>query len=284
MTRNVENLRPLPPFIAAAVAGLCWPLSPSEQPPLFFEPLERMQSIRAAASTQPSSSTAAAAIAANVLGAIQLLSDTNTTNTGVPTTITTNQEYLARVAIALLLLGHGYTDEAHDLVSPLSWPRETPFSYGPPVALEKADSIAVAAYTHALVHRREGRNASEFGLTGHQNANYWTGASLRSGGEEMLPRAEVHAAVNAAAAKAANTATEEAAVAWCRETAAQSPDWEPRFLNELCVSVTMGQDTLLKDFAEQAAVAELKVLLAHVLQSAGFDAAVVLQSDGEEQR
>lgn len=199
-------------------------------------------------------------------------------------------EYTCRIAVALILLGHGYTDEAHDLVSPLTWPRETPFSYGLPAVLTCEKTLAAASYAHALVHRREGPHDSEFGLTGFQNADYWTGAALRSGGEESLPRAAVAAAVSDIAA----TKYGAQAVEWVREAVQKSVDWEPRFLHELCAQVVASATTTttaasttgattgigngavaasLGEFAQEAAAVELKVLLGHTLQMAGYNAA-----------
>ena len=59
----------------------------------------------------------------------------------------------ARVAVALLLLGGGATDECHDLITPLSWNDDTHFGYGPP---KSSVAAAEASYAHSLVHRREG--------------------------------------------------------------------------------------------------------------------------------
>merc|ERR1712232_1366233 len=78
---------------------------------------------------------------------------------------------VALVGKALAYVVHGGLDEAHNLVTPLSWPASTPFA-GPP----KTGGIAEhdASYLHALIHRREGDLIGEFG-TGFHNSNYWWG-------------------------------------------------------------------------------------------------------------
>ena len=104
-----------------------------------------------------------------------------------------SSEAWARIATALILLGHGYADEAHNLVGPLSFPEELPYFHvrpGPPVSLP-SDAQAAASLVHCLVHRREGPHVGEFGRTGFQNANFWVGAVLQPGGGESLPLAEI---------------------------------------------------------------------------------------------
>jgi hypothetical protein len=51
----------------------------------------------------------------------------------------------------------------------------------------------------------------------------------------------------------------------------EEPFFEARILHELCASVVGGNDTVLKDFAEQASELEVRILLANTLQRAGFD-------------
>jgi hypothetical protein len=333
------RLRSLPTAIAAAIETIHWPLLSDAGstccPKMYLEPLAKMAQIRAAEG-HPYSNTSnnsnsnlnsaatlfASTIASDITGAIQSLCDPNDDSSSMSKDKNNdkenshhckenarnddckkddNQEYMARIAIALLLLGHGYTDEAHCLVSPLSWPRETHFGYGPPVAFcledtndtdddDQGINLAAASYAHALVHRREGPNPSEFGRTGFQNADYWTG--VRSGGgEETLPVLAVQAAVQACAVKHGPLAVE-----WCTEAADNSVDWEPRFLHSLCAEVVESSATVnastgttgtsgeasaapsvaeihvLGHFAQDAAAAELKVLLGHTLQLAGYDA------------
>ena len=71
---------------------------------------------------------------------------------------------------AALYLGIGGVDEAHNLVTPLSWGAFTEFG-GFPVfgSVARQD----ASYVHALVHRAEGWNIGEFGGAGYSNSGYW---------------------------------------------------------------------------------------------------------------
>merc|ERR1719245_952393 len=67
----------------------------------------------------------------------------------------------AEVGAAILCLMLGGVDEAHNLVTPHSWPSPTSFG-GPP----KPGSTACreALYCHMIVHRMEGSNIGEFGM------------------------------------------------------------------------------------------------------------------------
>jgi hypothetical protein len=113
----------------AAIAGLQWPLDDAHDAPLYFKPLEEMVEIRR--KEKRAADAAGAAIAANVRTSIASLL-APVANANDPNLSEQDQEHYARIAVALLLLGHGYTDEAHNLVSPLSWTKETVFGYGPP--------------------------------------------------------------------------------------------------------------------------------------------------------
>jgi len=179
-----------------------------------------------------------------------------------------NDEYMARIATALILLGHGYTDEAHNLVSSLSWPKELPFSYGPPIATEP-EILALSSYSHCLVHRREGPNDSEFGMKGFANADYWAGAALRSGGEETLPLEEIRNSIGNLAQES-NLAHE-----WIMEDDKNVGEWDPRPLTHLCAQVLAGENTVLREFAQQAARVELQVLLKHTLSRLGYDTSLL---------
>jgi len=59
----------------------------------------------------------------------------------------------ARIAVGLLLLGGGATDECHSLVLPLSWDEDMHIGWGP---ARTSQAKMEASYAHALVHRREG--------------------------------------------------------------------------------------------------------------------------------
>jgi hypothetical protein len=90
-------------------------------------------------------------------------------------------------------LGNGLTEEAHtSLVTPMSWPEDTHFGFGPSVYTKVSPAAkSFATYVHCLVHRREAFNMGEFGMVGWQNANYWSNAVIKSTGAKDLPHALV---------------------------------------------------------------------------------------------
>ena len=77
----------------------------------------------------------------------------------------------AAAICALLQLACGGLDEAHNRITPLSWPDGTLFG-GPPIydSVARDDAILI----HCLIHIREGKYPGEFG-TGWNNANFWAG-------------------------------------------------------------------------------------------------------------
>jgi hypothetical protein len=77
--------------------------------------------------------------------------------------------------MSILLLGHGYTDECHNLVTPLSWRDDIHFASGPSIYDQVSPAVkSFATYTHSLVHRKEAFYVGEFGMVGFQNANFWS--------------------------------------------------------------------------------------------------------------
>jgi hypothetical protein len=80
-------------------------------------------------------------------------------------------QHMGAVVAALLYLAGGGLDQAHNLVTPLCWGSHTAYG-GAPIA--GSPSAKDAAYVHALVHLREGKQVGEFG-SGYSNANYWWG-------------------------------------------------------------------------------------------------------------
>ena len=88
------------------------------------------------------------------------------------------------------------TDEAHDLITPLSWNEDTHF--GGPSMVSQADAsiVTVAYYAHSLIHRREGFAQGEYAMIGYQSAQYLANAAdARStslpGDSSMLPFEQV---------------------------------------------------------------------------------------------
>ena len=266
---DTTNNRPkmqLPASIAAALQDMQMPLGPGSYVPMHYKSLEEMVQIRRANPT-----AVVSPLAQDVVGTIALLRTDQFSQQST-------EEYLARCATALLLLGHGATDEAHDLVSPLSWPNELPFAYGPPVAVPE-QVLGLASYVHAMVHRREGPHASEFNMTGFVNADYWAGSALRSPeGAEALPLEEIRSGMIQLASNSTNVVQQ-----WVQTNVEADQDafpvWDPRVLNELCCTLEKNnaqpqqhqQQAALQAFAEQAVLSEMRILLKHTLRAIGYD-------------
>jgi len=238
---------------------------------MYYEPIESLHNRRGAAANSPSSSSPIDAIVSDVPKAISSLTAPSAT---------LDQKQHALISVGLILLGHGYADDCHDIVTPLSWSDDTHFGYGPSVYSTAPPSVVSAAsYAHSLVHRREAFNSGEYGMTGYSNANYWSSASNRSRGADTIPYGDMRRAI--LAASKGNSAAE----AWCQERIVEEGKeddtyWESRALHELAAQVSRprggneGADAAaaeLKLFAETACELELKVLLKHCLKGAGYE-------------
>lgn len=276
----------LPTAILSAQRSMQWSLA-TPPPPMQFLSLEQLQQ----GNTTPLLSTGETTLEIVALLARHSQVISNNDENNDPESNHNRAEYWARIATALLLLGHGYTDHAHNLVGPLSFPQELAYFYGPPVQLssQQKDILAAASAVHCLVHRKEGWNDSEFGMKGMENANYWAGATLRSGGEETLPLTELQGAVETAVHQfivAHNKITTTAATTLARDwwTTAHrdfysAAGWDPRPVTELCGVVLQHNANnhsnqrphRLQALAEQAALAEALVLLRHALTQLGYN-------------
>ena len=235
----------LPSTISAARSALSWPIEPELTKPLYYLPLEHLGRARLANSDE-------LAPPFDELGrdpetAISALGGSDH----------------ARVAVALLLLGGGGTDECHALVTPLCWPDGTTFG-GPPKL--GSDAQGEATYAHALVHRREAWHPGEYG-TGWHNAAFWYGSlSTHAVGAEIQER------VRQLAFKAAGDT--EAHLAWCEKNIWKQ--WAPKVLNGAlndalldARDVPPGARSKTKQafatFASELALIELEVLVDHCL-------------------
>ena len=112
----------LPASLTAAIPSIRWPLGPSSCPPLYFESLENMKAIR----KKSTKATTVDAIISDLPDSLESL---------FPAAKDTNHRHFGLISMALFFLGHGLTDEAHDIVTPLSWPDDTHFGYGPSITL-----------------------------------------------------------------------------------------------------------------------------------------------------
>lgn len=187
--------------------------------------------------------------------------------------------YFSLVAIALVLLGNGYKDEAHALVAPLSYPQKLPFGYDPSenaYSSVSEDARSYASYAHSLVHRREGPNVGEFRQTGFANARYWSSIVLCSPGADSLPGYEIRDAILELASETFSHSPSVQQWIERHDVATQPADeshFEARPLHELCETVLQQKesDQELQNFCQQAIEREVRILLAHALQKAGFN-------------
>ena len=258
---------PLP--ITSAIASIRWPLSEPALP-MYYEPLTSLRTLR-----QPN------AIPPTLKPIIDIPSTINDL-----ITLNNNDESRDNIitALALIFLGNGMGDEAHDLITPLSWSEDTYFG-GPTLCSEAEDAVvSMASYVHSLVHRKEGFAQGEFGMIGYQNANYWANAARARDDIAFIPYKEIRDSV-----LEASTEFGPEAENWCRQRIVEEGGhddcyWETRALHELCARVSTDDSISneLKEFAERAAEVELRVLLRCSLKRAGYECGDCLRMDNDE--
>lgn len=274
---------PLP--ISTAIASIQWKLS-TPSSPMYYEPIQSLKTLRHTKDVPP--------VLQPIIsrGIYETIEDLNFSSGNE---IDSNyKKHHLMLAMGLILLGNGYIDEAHDLITPLSWNEDTYFG-GPTMVPEANESVvAIASYAHSLLHRREGYAQREFGMIGYQNAKYWSNAALsrsrklgtvsstfsscfsedcvfvypsRKLMEEIIHLSNQHGP--------------EAQV-WCRENIGYSGNekgefdnhsWDPRVLHDLAANVSKGDgisEDLLR-FAESVCEIELRLLLVCCLECAGYD-------------
>ncbi|GAX09988.1 hypothetical protein FisN_11Lh019 [Fistulifera solaris] len=254
----------LPPILSAALPGIRWPLE-MEAPPLHFRSLDEMKQIRS-----------------GKLPDLELFRDVpGSLDSFFPLhEMKTETRHFGTISIALILLGHGLTDECHDLITPLSWPNDIHFAHGPSIYHEVLPSArAYASYVHSLVHRKEAFHHGEFGLMGFQNANYWSNAANSPPGVNNLPHTDLHREISSLAGEFAD---HEPVKIWCSTNLDDtSPIFDARMLHQLCANVQKQnpRDSVMRNFAERAVESEIRVLLTKTLRNAGFvfQDSVVLQ-------
>jgi len=157
----------------------------------------------------------------------------------------------AEVGAATLCLMVGGVDEAHNLVTPHSWPAPTTFG-GPPK--HNSTMSKEAAYCHVIVHRMEGTNYGEFG-TGYNNSSYWIGNAFGSGKHAIFPELR----------KAAEELSSSCSDA--RSTLrAMGPDWKPVTFNRLCEEALDSEDKELLDYCAAVQAKELELLYRHIVK------------------
>jgi hypothetical protein len=135
-------MRLLPPSLANAAASIQWPLGPEATPPLYLTSLENLRDTIRATDERASR--------------FDFLQDLPATIEELfPTTSSSSspeERHFGLISLALILLGNGWTDECHNLVTPLSWPDDIHFAYGPSVYSQVSpEARSYATYVHSLV-------------------------------------------------------------------------------------------------------------------------------------
>ena len=161
---------------------------------------------------------------------------------------------------------------------PYSWPEAVHFNHGPVRYLETSPVARMyAAYTHSLVHRYEAFHTGEFGMPGWQNANYWSNAAASPSGAVLneLPHDDLFRCVSRVVLDFKETCSK--AETWALDHQIRTDSkyyFESRAVHELCAKAMKPafeqEDKNFCSFAERVAETELRVLLAHSLERAGF--------------
>ena len=150
-------MRVLPAPFQNAIAAMYWSLDASN-PPLYFQSLSQMKDVRNKQVAQLSSSNGAldflrgqdlSETLSNVFGSC---ATTATTTNDAAHHDATYYYYYGWISLALILLGNDWTDECHNLVTPLSWPDDIHFAHGPSLYAKVDPHVrTLATYVHSLV-------------------------------------------------------------------------------------------------------------------------------------
>jgi hypothetical protein len=269
----VSSTHTLPSVFASAIPTIEWPLGPNSSPLLHLVSLEELKGLR-----KPKGGSPLDELVANVPEAVENwfpLDDGDS-----------ERRHFGLISTALLLIGHGYTDECHNLVTPLSWPNDIYFAYGPSQYSQVSPAArAYATYTHCLVHRREAFNMGEFGMMGFANGNFWSNAVKASPGVDTLPHQELHASVQELTQEfGGNIQVQE----WCQDhefvPGKDDSFFESRALHQLCATCLRDpSNTELKSFAEKVVASEVRILLLHALRRAGYGMDSVTKAQEKEE-
>ena len=250
-------------FSPALISSIQWPLGPGCSPPLYFEPLQELKKIRK--SKQQSSADDAGPmeeIVSNIIPYTNMFSD-------LPSQ---EEAHFGTIALALLCLGHGYVDECHNLVTPMSWPDDIHFANGPSIYHQVSPNVKVlATYTHSLVHRREAFNVGEFGMVGFANANYWSNAVRQQEvATSFLPHEKLQSAILQLVTSSEVFSNSSQVQSWCQRHISTTKDYfDSTAVHELCAQVLRDQegvDETFRTFAEQVAATEVRILLESALE------------------
>jgi len=274
---------PLP--LSHAISSIRWSLS-TPSSPMYYEPIQSLKTLRHPQNIPPE------LVPIFSRGIHETIHDL-TLSSSDESVDRTYKKHNVMLALALILLGNGFMDEAHDLITPLSWSEDTYFG-GPTMIHEAEDSVVmIASYSHSLLHRREGYAQGEFGMIGYQNANFWSNAaqSRRRSLDEarstsVLEDEEFFYLSRKVKEEIIHLSKQHGPEAqlWCdkmmsitRQGAGFIDEddmiWVPRSLHDLAASVSKGHSISMDmlRFAECACELELRILLDCCLQRAGYD-------------
>jgi hypothetical protein len=294
-TDSAQRPHQIPAVLASAIASIRWPLDAASHPPLHLKPLDQLQEIRKREQQQDGIAIATRLDPSHPLATSSLpltlqelfpesdLKDDDEHNG--------RSRHFGVVSTALILLGHGLVDEAHSLVTPYSWPEDMHFNHGP--VLYHTVNTAVqtyATYAHSLVHRHEGFHTGEFGMQGWQNANYWSNAVMKSQGLDDLPHADLFRHISkivvantvVGSTTNGNSGDMDRIRQWADQHNMRADSnyyFDSRAVHELCACAMQDDDdastiSRFRSFAERVAETELRVVLGHALQRAGFDCSI----------
>ena len=292
---------PLPPFFTPPIiSSIHWPLGNDSSPPLFFQSLEELKYQRRKGQHGCSSHLQLLdPYLEDLPGTIETyFPSPRSASSNIPSVVSNN--HFGLLSLALVLLGHGYTDECHNIITPYSWPDDIHFAHGPSIYHQVSPEIKVyATYIHCLVHRREAFNVGEFGMVGFDNANYWSNAvkqlSRSPESNSILPHKELGTEVVRIAESYENMNgnfndnDKDVISKWCQRHGFENVNtiqddqnyyFESRAIHQLCGMVLQQQQQqdessnerrLLRQFAGQVVSSEIKILLKHTLQLAGYN-------------
>jgi len=158
-------------------------------------------------------------------------------------------KHFGEVAKSMLYMAGGLLDDAHNVVTPLSWP--IPTYCGAPIIGSPAKNDA--SYAHALVHLLEGPVVGEYG-TGWNNAGYWY-SSIRGN----------HPVFDKILKAGKELAKEFKSPAVKKFIRAQSKRWNPQAFVSLAEDAVARRDRDVVTFAETLASEEITLLFKHCI-------------------
>jgi hypothetical protein len=140
-------MRLLPRSLVNAAASIQWPLGPEATPPLHLTSLEKLRDTIRATDERASRFDFLQDLPATIEELFPLATTSSSCCCCSP-----EERHFGLISLALILLGNGWTDECHNLVTPLSWPDDIHFAYGPSIYSQVSPEARIyATYVHSLV-------------------------------------------------------------------------------------------------------------------------------------